>query len=225
MSFPASAPRQLLGTHSLFQVAPPLVSLCFAVVSCSWFYLVCFALLCPVQILYPCDHQYPVEYHGGLSAVLGFSTAGIPAVRFSVSLISFRFYDWIITMDSVRVLLAVTSFSTVSFFWTDPLDRVSREATICSPIRVSVSLLSWILKSPPLVSFWMSRFLPKAAVHFSFHFFHVYWLAGVWRLLRHAGTRFLHWMACLVPVMTIVASEMGEFASDAKSWHFSRLRW
>ena len=76
-------------------------------------------------------------------------------------------------MESVRVLLDMTSFSTVSFFWSAELARSLREATICSPILDSVTLLAWRLKPPPLVSFWMSCCLLKAAVQCRFHFFHV----------------------------------------------------
>ena len=55
--FPDSEPRQLLGTQRSFQVEPPLVSLCLAVVSCPRLFVVHVALLCPVRILYLCDHQ------------------------------------------------------------------------------------------------------------------------------------------------------------------------
>ena len=80
MSIPDGAPHQLLGTHPSFQVAPPLMSLGFSVVSCPGFLVVHAALFCHVPILYPCDQQYPVGSHGGLSSLLGFSIAGVPAI-------------------------------------------------------------------------------------------------------------------------------------------------
>ena len=117
MSFPAGAPRQLLGTHRSFQVAPHLMYLCLAVVSCPVFCVVYVVLLCPVRILYLCDQQYPVGSHGGLSSLIGFDTAGVRTVRFSTSLMSFRFCAWRLAMKSVRVLLAMTIFSNVSLLW------------------------------------------------------------------------------------------------------------
>ena len=91
--FPASEPRQLLGTQRSFQVAPPLVSLRFSVVLCPIFIVVHVAMLCPVWILYPCDQHYPVRSHGGFSSLLGFAwfaTADVPAVRVLTILTSFR---------------------------------------------------------------------------------------------------------------------------------------
>ena len=57
--FPAGAPRQVLVTHRPFQVAHPLVSSRFLwchVLDLLWCML---KLLCPVQILYQYDQQYP----------------------------------------------------------------------------------------------------------------------------------------------------------------------
>ena len=220
MSFPAGAPHQLLGTYRSFQVAPPLVSPSFAVVTCPVFLVVHLSMLCPVRILYLCGQQYPVESHRVLSSLLGFYTAGVPDVSFLTILMSFRFCAWRLAMESFRVLLVMRSFSNVPSFWTSALARLSREATICSPILVSVPLLAWILKSPPLASFWISRCLLKALVHCSFHCCHICWLDVVWRHSRHAGTRLPHCRSFLVLVVTIVALEMGTFESDAKYWHF-----
>ena len=114
------------------------------------------SLLCYVRILYPCEQQYLVGSHGGFSHLLGFScvaTAGVPAVIFSTSLMSFKFCACRLAMESVRVLFSMKCFLTVSFFWTTAFARLSREATICSPILVLVALLDWLFKSPPLVSF------------------------------------------------------------------------
>ena len=45
MTFPAGAPDLLVGTHCLFQVSPPLESMCFAVVSYPGFIVVHVTLL------------------------------------------------------------------------------------------------------------------------------------------------------------------------------------
>ena len=142
MLFPAGVPHQILGTHSSFQVAPPLMPPRLAVVSCPGFLAVHVALLCHVRILYLCGHQYPIGSHGGLSYLIGFDTAGVPAVSFLMSLMSFRSCTWRLEMGSVSVLLTMASFSTVSFFWTAALARLSRESKLCSTIIVSVAMLN-----------------------------------------------------------------------------------
>ena len=122
--------HQLLGTHNLFQVAPPLISPHFAVVSCPRFYVVHVALLRPVRIFYPCDQQYLVGSNVGFSYLLGFAwvaTAGVPAVRFSTILMSFKLYACRIAMELVRVLFNMKIFLSMSFFWTAAFARLSRE--------------------------------------------------------------------------------------------------
>ena len=133
----------------------------FAVLLCPRFLVVHVELLYPVGILYLFDQKCMVVFHGVLLYFLGFATAVLPDVSFSTILMSFSFCAWRLTMDSVRVFPAVTGLSTVSFFWTSSLATLLREATICFPTLFSVTLLSWRLKSPLLVSFWMSRCLLK----------------------------------------------------------------
>ena len=88
----------------------------FSVVSCPGFLVVHVALLCQVRTLYPCDEQYPVGSQGGFSYVLGFATAGVPAVIFSMRLMRFRFCAWRLSMESVSFILAMKLFSNVLFF-------------------------------------------------------------------------------------------------------------
>ena len=179
MSFPDGVHHKLLGTHCSFKLAPPLMSPRFDVVSCSGFLVVHVALLCPVQILYLCYQQYLVGSRGGFSSFLGFATAGVPDVRFLTSLMSIRLCAWRLAMESVRVLLAMSSFSTVELLWIYELSSLSREATICYPVLVSVTLLALRVKFSPLVSFWVSCSSLKAMFHCIFYCCHVYWLAGI----------------------------------------------
>ena len=184
----------------------------------KWHLLWCICVLCGVVYQISCDARCTVVTSSDLVSVwpelpgwipwrfsylLGFAwvaTVGVPSDRFLTSLIRFNFCACRLKMESVRVLFDTTR----SFFCTTEFVRLSRKSTICYPILVSVALLSWLLKYPPLVSFWMSRCLLKAAVQCSFHYCHVCWFSVVRRYSRQSDTSIPHYRACLVPVVTIV---------------------
>ena len=111
--FPASVLHQLLGSCRSFKVVTLLMCPCFAVLSWPGFLVVHVALLYPVWIFYPCDQKYLVGSHGGFSSLFGFAAAGVPAVSFLASLMSFRFCTLRLAMESVKVLLVMKKISTV----------------------------------------------------------------------------------------------------------------
>ncbi len=67
------------------------------------------------------------------------------------------------------------------------------------------------------VTCWMLRFSLNALVQCVFQFGQVLLPLGQRVHSFHMSVKSPHWMACLVPVVTIVSSEIATFASVAKS--------
>jgi hypothetical protein len=69
----------------------------------------------------------------------------------------------------------------------------------------------------------MSQAFAKVTVQCVIQLFHVWLMMGQHFHLRHASSILPQVIAALVPVDTIVASDMGMPALWAKVWHFSCL--
>jgi hypothetical protein len=199
------------------------------------------ALVCPTLTLYPCVQQYPHLSQYGLvgpqwagrgtgvptGAGAGGTGVGAGQVAGEAGLWSGAsdpcpyIRDMDACIDSracidpracISWAFVATSWLIVAFFWTDALARCSRDAAIWHPCASSSAALAQNVVLAAVL--WlMSRILAKAAVQCAFQL----WSAtGLRRHSPHARVMFPVASACLVPVVTIVASEMGTPAPVAK---------
>jgi hypothetical protein len=152
---------------------------------------------------------------GRLSVLLGVAGAAGMFGRQRQAMAAF-----VLARALARHLFAATSFLTVSFFWIAAFARLLSDETMQAACSASVAAWYANARSPAII--WlMSRVSAKAAVQCVFQLFHVWLMMGQRFHSHHASSIPPQVIMALVPIDTIVASEMGMPASWAKVWHFS----
>jgi hypothetical protein len=201
------------------------------------------ALVCPTLILYPCIQQYPHLSQSGLvgpqwagcgTGVPTGAGAGGAGVGADQGVGAVGVYagaggpcpyirDMDACIDSSACMswaFVATSWSIVAFFWIEALARCSRDMAIWCPCTSSSTALAPNVILVAIMRL-MSRILAKAAVQCAFQLGQVGSATGRRHHSLHAKVMLPVGSACFVPIVTIVALEMGTPTSVAKTWHRS----
>jgi hypothetical protein len=198
-------------------------------------------LVCPTLTLHPWVQQYQSLSQSGLvcpqcaghgPSVLVAGGADVGGAQVVTAVVGGRagrgvpcvtILDIDVCSDSSACIswaFVATSWSIVAFFCTEALARCSRDVAIWRPCASSSAAFAPKTDSAAVMRL-MSRISANAAVQCVFQLGHVWSATGRRRHSLHASVILPVARACFVPVVTIVASEMGTPASVAKTWHFS----